>query len=250
MRLLASSSKPAKRSAAGCWSGPAKSSVHASHSPLSRYGERTVLRRPTQHTRKRRLVPPYALHPSIVVLFPLQPRYPLGVFRLYLLHTNQIVLGPPVVAVVATNDARSAAVVIDVERRGKRLALRIHRKMETTSDPAADSTTSGTLAAKCSALRYAIPLASTPGHVVYSWLLLPFYYRGHTAGAVVRLMILRHSCAFPGSWIFSPLISYARTGLMLCSTVQEKGRIVLQGYTRCRVHSKAIVAVHGNRIRE
>lgn len=145
-----------------------------------------MLRRPTQHTRKRRLVPPYALHPSIVVLFPLQSRYPLGVFRLDLLYTNQIVLNPPVIAVAAANDARSVAVVIDVERRGKRLALRIHRKMETTSDSAAYSATSGTLAAECSVLRSTIPPASTPGHVVFSWLLLPFYYRGHTAGAVVR----------------------------------------------------------------
>lgn len=77
----------------------------------------TLLWRPTQHTWKRRLIAPNGLHPRILVLPPLQPRYPLRMLDLYLLNPNHVGLQPPGIVVAAI--------------RGEGLALRIHRLVTT-----------------------------------------------------------------------------------------------------------------------
>ena len=86
---------------------------HNTHIPSLGRINLTLLRRPTQHARERRLTPPHGLHPRIVVLAALEPRQPLRVLHLDLLHPRHLALQPPGVVVAAV--------------RGERLALRIHR---------------------------------------------------------------------------------------------------------------------------
>jgi hypothetical protein len=81
----------------------------------------TLLRRPTQHARKRRTLTPNALHARIVFLAPLQSSNALPVLRLHLLDANDIGLRAPRF-VVATVWSES-------------LALRIHRSCEPSESP-------------------------------------------------------------------------------------------------------------------
>lgn len=81
----------------------------------------TLLRRATQHARKRRSLTPNTLHARIVLLPPLQSSNALSVLRLHLLEPDNVGLQPPRL-VVATVWSES-------------LALRIHRSCEPSESP-------------------------------------------------------------------------------------------------------------------
>lgn len=83
----------------------------------------TLLRRPTQHARKRRTLTPNALQARIVLLSALQPRNALRVLCLHLLETDNVGLQAPRLVVAAT------AV------RSESLALRIHRSCAPSESP-------------------------------------------------------------------------------------------------------------------
>ena len=81
----------------------------------------TLLRRATQHARKRRSLTPNTLHARIVLLPPLQSSNALSVLRLHLLEPDNVGLKPPRL-VITTVWSES-------------LALRIHLSREPSESP-------------------------------------------------------------------------------------------------------------------
>ena len=81
----------------------------------------TLLRRATQHARKRRSLAPNTLHARIVLLPPLQTSNALSVLRLHLLEPNNIGLQPPRLVITAV--------------WSESLALRIHLSREPSESP-------------------------------------------------------------------------------------------------------------------
>lgn len=81
----------------------------------------TLLRRATQHARKRRSLTPNTLHARIVLLPPLQSSNALSVLRLHLLKPNDIGLQSPRLVITAV--------------WSESLALRIHRSCEPSESP-------------------------------------------------------------------------------------------------------------------
>ena len=81
----------------------------------------TLLRRATQHARKRRSLAPNTFHARIVLLPPFQSSDALSVLRLHLLETDEVGLQPPRLVITAV--------------WGESLALRIHRSREPSESP-------------------------------------------------------------------------------------------------------------------
>ena len=81
----------------------------------------TLLRRATQHARKRRSLTPNTLHARIVLLPPFQTSNALSVLRLHLLESDNVGLQPPRLVITAV--------------WSESLALRIHRSREPSESP-------------------------------------------------------------------------------------------------------------------